>query len=74
MPRIHRPIQSASGQTSRHERFLTVKLYPRSNAKTPGIRIQGKWLLKAGFTPQMRVRVSVVPGCLVILPDDGLPA
>lgn len=53
----------------KHERFLTVTLYPQANAKTPWIRLRGLWLLQAGFSPRMRVRVRVMKGCLVITSD-----
>lgn len=48
------------------ERFLTVALYPEPNPHVPWIRLRGLWLRQAGFTPKSRVRVRVMPGCLVI--------
>ena len=48
------------------ERFLTVTLYPEWRARKPWIRLRGLWLLQAGFTPQTRVRVRIMHGCLVI--------
>jgi hypothetical protein len=48
------------------ERFLTVCLYPEANPHVPWIRLRGLWLQQAGFTPKSRVRVRVMPGCLVI--------
>lgn len=50
----------------RQERFLTVTLFPEWRARKPSIRLCGLWLLQAGFTPQTRVRVRIMRGCLVI--------
>ncbi len=58
--------KSTTKSKEKEERFLTVGLCPESNPKTPWIRIQGLWLLKAGFTPKSRVRVSVTMGSLHI--------
>jgi hypothetical protein len=66
----HHPIRTNSEQEQR-ERILTVGFYQSQNLSIPLIRIKGKWLLNAGFMPKMRVRVSIVPGCLIILPDDS---
>lgn len=48
------------------DRFLTVSIYPEAKRKIPWIRLRGLWLQQAGFTPQSRIRVRVMPGCLVI--------
>lgn len=50
----------------KQERFLTVSVYPEAMPRTPWIRLHGLWLQEAGFTPKSRVRVRVMPGCLVI--------
>jgi hypothetical protein len=55
-----------SDKPSSQERFLTVCLYPETNPHVPWIRLRGLWLRQAGFTPKSRVRVRVMPGCLVI--------
>ena len=60
-----RDIQMLKGQTQQ-ERILTVSLYPETKANIPWIRLRGLWLLQAGFTPQSRIRVRVMTGCLVI--------
>jgi hypothetical protein len=54
------------GSLLMRERFLTVCLYPETNPHVPWIRLRGLWLRQAGFTPKSRVRVRVMPGCLVI--------
>ena len=46
----------------RHERFLTVTLYPEASPRLPWIRLRGSWLLQAGFAPQARIRVRVMRG------------
>lgn len=56
---------SAEG-IGRYERFLTVSLYPVVKPNVPWIRLHGLWLQQAGFTPQTRIRVRVMSGCLVI--------
>ena len=48
------------------ERFLTVQLYPERRPRLPWIRLRGLGLKQAGFTPQARIRVRVMQGCLVI--------
>jgi hypothetical protein len=48
------------------ERFLTVALYPEARPRLPWIRLRGLWLQQAGFSPNARVRVRVMQGCLVI--------
>ena len=50
----------------KQERFLTVQLYPQPRPRLPWIRLRGLWLEQAGFTPQARIRVRVMRGCLVI--------
>ena len=55
-----------SAKTALQDRWLTVGLYPEFQPKKPRIRLHGMWLEEAGFTPQTRVRVRVMPGCLVI--------
>jgi len=58
-------IPTSTG-TSHQERWLTVGLYPEFRPRKPWIRLHGLWLKEAGFTPQTRVRVKVMTGCLVI--------
>lgn len=72
MPITHHPLHPAPEQTDQYDRFITVGLYPEFKPKKPWLRIQGLWLLKAGFTPKLRVRISVSPGRLVITPDDSV--
>lgn len=50
----------------KQERFLTVSFYPEPRPRIPWIRLRGLWLRQAGFIPKSRVRVQVMPGCLVI--------
>jgi len=57
---------STSTKTTQQDRWLTVGLYPEFQPKKPWIRLHGMWLKEAGFTPQTRVRVRVMEGCLVI--------
>lgn len=57
---------------SKQERFLTVQLYPEAKPKIPWIRLHGLWLQQAGFTPQTRIRVPIMHGCLVIT-SEGSP-
>jgi toxic protein SymE len=51
------------------DRFLTVQLVPEPRPRIPWIRLRGLWLAQAGFTPQSRIRVRVMNGCLVITPE-----
>ena len=51
---------------SQQERLLTVSIYPEAKPHVPWIRLRGLWLQQAGFTPQSRIRVRVMVGCLVI--------
>jgi hypothetical protein len=55
-----------ASNSNKQERFLTVQLYPEAKPKIPWIRLCGLWLQQAGFTPQSRIRVRVMNGCLVI--------
>jgi hypothetical protein len=54
---------------SKQERFLTVQLVPEQRPRIPRIRMVGLWLAQAGFTPETRVKVRVMKGCLVITPE-----
>lgn len=63
--RNHTP-EVPTPHSSKQERFLTVQLYPEAKPKIPWIRLRGLWLLQAGFTPQARIRVRIMSGCLVI--------
>jgi toxic protein SymE len=42
---------------------------PEPRPRIPWIRLRGLWLAQAGFTPQSRIRVRVMNGCLVITPE-----
>jgi len=65
-----------AAKTSHKDRWLTVKPVPQApraihegpDRRSPKswIRLQGKWIADAGFPPEARVRVRVMPGCLVI--------
>ena len=57
------PVPEGMG---RQERFLTVSIYPEAIPRLPWIRLRGRWLAQAGFTPQTRIRVRIMRGCLVI--------
>lgn len=61
-----RHARKAADATTKQERFLTVQLYPEQRPRLPWIRLRGLWLQQAGFTPQARIRVRVMQGCLVI--------
>jgi len=37
---------------------------------TPQVSIAGKWLAEMGFEVGMRLRVEVLDGCLVLIPED----
>ncbi|RZI39893.1 type I toxin-antitoxin system SymE family toxin [Herbaspirillum sp. HC18] len=63
--RSHVP-EALTAKSVKQERFLTVQLYPEAKPKIPWIRLRGQWLLQAGFSPQTRIRVRVMNGCLVI--------
>lgn len=52
------------------DRFLTVADIPEPKPNKTAIRLRGKWLQQAGFLAQTRVRVRVMPGCLVITVQD----
>ena len=54
------------GGMEKQERIMTVGLYPEAKPHVPWIRLRGLWLQQAGFTPQSRIRVRVMVGCLVI--------
>ena len=61
-----RRARKAANASIKQERFLTVQLYPQPKPRLPWIRLRGLWLEQAGFTPQARIRVRVMRGCLVI--------
>ncbi len=65
----HKPgrrARKAAHASMKQERFLTVQLYPERRPRKPWIRLRGLWLQQAGFTPQARIRVRGMQGCLVI--------
>lgn len=43
-----------------------MSLYPEKEPHIPWIRLRGRWLQEAGFTPSSRVRVRVMKNCLVL--------
>ncbi len=47
---------------------------PRSDREVPYIRLRGHWLQRAGFPPNVRIRVSVRDGCLVMTCEPVPPA
>lgn len=61
----------AAATSIRRFRHLTVSLYPESRPCRPFIRLCGHWLRDAGFLPQMKVRVEVAHGRIVITPQDS---
>ena len=64
-----RRARKAAHTSMKQERFLTVQLYPERRPRLPWIRLRGLWLQQAGFSPQARIRVRVMQGCLVITND-----
>ncbi|MFC5475434.1 SymE family type I addiction module toxin [Paraherbaspirillum soli] len=58
--------QDSSTNNNLPDRHLTVGVCPEGKLRTPWIRLRGKWLLDAGFTPQTPIRVQVRRGCLFI--------
>lgn len=65
-----KPPQHASPIPA-HERRLTVTElpdYPPAK-RVPTIRLKGKWLARAGFTPAHPVCLRVMGGCIVITLD-----
>lgn len=61
--------------TPRTERFTTIvaDYYPPLGEPThsgdrliPGIKLRGLWLQRAGFEVNEKIRIRVMPGCLVI--------
>lgn len=55
-------------------RHVTVGTLCGRDTHTPWIRLRGQWLKHAGFTPQSRVMVVVMPGRLelsLVTPVQG---
>lgn len=48
------------------ERLILVEKLPEFLGNKSRIRLQGRWLMAAGFMPRTRARVRVMTGCLVI--------
>ena len=71
-PRGHAPNTRNKAAPTAYlpDRFLTVKDVPEPHPTKTLLRINGAWLKKAGFIAQTRVRVRVMPGCLVITAQD----
>lgn len=67
--RHHTRVVPVPERITKQVRFLTVALYPGPFRRLPWVRLRGLWLEQAGFSPQMRVRVRIMPGCLVITTD-----
>ncbi|WP_211462175.1 SymE family type I addiction module toxin [Collimonas silvisoli] len=77
-----RPDRPARIPASLHQhlqdRWITVAKFPEANPEQmisnnpfcrlpkSWIRLHGLWLRQAGFLPNDRIRVRVMPGCLVI--------
>ena len=40
------------------------------SAARPWINLQGNWLEQAGFSVNSQVKVRVMPGCLILTPDN----
>lgn len=71
------PIQASLSKNAQ-DRWLTIALdrercpepqlsqEPECNLSMPLISLRGAWLKEAGFVPCDRIRVRVMPGCLVI--------
>ena len=59
--------QLAPQHPDRHLKVMLVREYRPSKTS---LRIAGQWLKKAGFLPDMKVRVRVMQGCLVITIRD----
>ncbi|RZI40964.1 type I toxin-antitoxin system SymE family toxin [Herbaspirillum sp. HC18] len=51
--------------------FLTVSICPEPCPHIPWIRLRGKWLYDAGFTPRSRIHVRVMKDCLVITKESS---
>jgi toxic protein SymE len=66
-----KPPQHASPIPAAQERRLTVTALPDHppTRRVPTLRLKGKWLAQAGFTPSLPVRLRVMGGCIVITLD-----
>jgi toxic protein SymE len=66
-----KPEQQQPPNFVAHERRLTVCELPDfpASKRVPSIRINGKWLGRAGFTASLPVRLRVMSGCIVITLD-----
>ena len=51
---------------TKQTRTLKVQLQQRGNEMLPCIRLHGKWLGWAGFSPGCKVQVHIMEDCLVI--------
>ncbi|MBC3810103.1 SymE family type I addiction module toxin [Undibacterium aquatile] len=72
MAMLEQELSTEAAKTKiRRFRFLTVSLYPESRPCRPFIRLCGHWLRDAGFLPQMKVRVEVEHGRIVITADSA---
>ena len=69
-PAANNPHYAAPIVGNLPDRFLTVADIPEPRPNKTAIRLRGKWLQQAGFLAQTRVRVRVMPGCLVITVQD----
>jgi toxic protein SymE len=66
-----KPEQQLPPSFTAHERRLTITELPDfpPSKRVPSIRLNGKWLGRAGFTPSLHVRLRVMSGCIVITLD-----
>ena len=56
---------------SKAERRVSVGYRPKGGDRsTPQVNISGKWLAGMGLEVGMRLRIQVLDGCLVLIPED----
>jgi len=71
----HRPSTAERRITVGTARYPAIHGREQSGDQdVPYIRLRGHWLRRAGFTPNGRIRVRVLDGCLVMTCEVPPPA
>lgn len=66
--RIRFVEQKKSKKIFQSIRFIKIGLWPGFGSNKACIRLQGRWLIEAGFVPQWQVKVTVSKDKLVLEP------
>ena len=63
----HSQVRAAKVQTT----FYSARNTPSGSLPVPWLNLRGRWLDAVGFRVNTPMTIHVMPGCIVLVTDDG---